>query len=231
MQRHVPDFLFGEASCIACRVPRSEAPGGNQTHPKSSRHRHSVGSTAPARLRMYRARCGIVRHRRCPQSPLAALNAFGLFAAGASGRAKSHRRQGWRPPACRRRSPLRSRAICPRHVENAEANNGTSLDGVPWSLSSGPRGSKASHPQAARGRSALRTIAPGRSSCGAVSTLTCSSALTAGSACGSWPPSCSRAPSIESSVISVFPQTLSSSRLRGHLPSSTTPGLVECARP
>ena len=25
------------------------------------------------------ARCGIVRHRRCPQSPLAALNAFGLF--------------------------------------------------------------------------------------------------------------------------------------------------------
>jgi len=29
-----------------------------------------------------RARCGIVRHRRCPQSLFAALNAFGLFAAG-----------------------------------------------------------------------------------------------------------------------------------------------------
>jgi hypothetical protein len=33
----------------------------------------------------YRARCGIVRHRRCPQSPLAALNAFGLFAAETGG--------------------------------------------------------------------------------------------------------------------------------------------------
>ena len=29
----------------------------------------------------HRARCGIVRHRRCLQSPHAALNAFGLFAA------------------------------------------------------------------------------------------------------------------------------------------------------
>jgi hypothetical protein len=86
-----------------------------------------------------RARCGIVRHRRCPQSPLAALNAFGLFAAGASGRARPHTCQGWRPPAFRRRSPLRSRAIYLRHVENARADNGTSLDGVPYSWSFTPR--------------------------------------------------------------------------------------------
>ena len=85
------------------------------------------------------ARCGIARHRRCPQSPLAALNAFGLFAAGASGRARPHTCQGWRPPAFRRRSPLRSRAIYLRHVENAGADNGTSLDGVPYSWSFTPR--------------------------------------------------------------------------------------------
>ena len=76
-------------------------------------------------------------------------------------------------------------------------------------------------------RSALRTTAPGPSSCAAASTSTCSSAPTAAGACGSWPPSCSRAPSAESSVISVFPQTQSSSRLPGHPPSSTTPGLVD----
>ncbi len=50
---------------------------------------------------------------------------------------------------------------------------------------------------------------------------------TAAGACGSWPPSCSRAPSAECSVISVFPQTQSSSRLHGRPPSSTTPGLVD----
>jgi len=73
----------------------------------------------PTLPQLGRARCGIVRHQRCPQSPRAALNAFGLFAAGASGRARPHTCQGWRPPAFRRRSPLRSRAIYLRHVENA----------------------------------------------------------------------------------------------------------------
>jgi hypothetical protein len=54
---------------------------------------------------------------------------------------------------------------------------------------------------------------------------------TAAAACGSWPPSCFRPPFSESSAISVSPQHQSSSRLRGHPPSSTMPGLVECARP
>jgi hypothetical protein len=88
---------------------------------------------------LYGARCGIVRHRRCPQSPLAALNAFGLFAAGASRRARPHACRRWRPPACRRRSPLCSTVICPRHVEKIGADNGTSLDGVLWSWTSTPR--------------------------------------------------------------------------------------------
>jgi hypothetical protein len=46
--------------------------------------------------------------------------------------------------------------------------------------------------------------------------------------CQRWlPPSCSRAQSAESSVISVFPQTQSSSHLPGHLQSSTRLGLVD----
>jgi hypothetical protein len=47
--------------------------------------------------------------------------------------------QGWRPPASRRHSPLRSRAIYLRHVENAGANRGTSLDGVLWLWTFTPR--------------------------------------------------------------------------------------------
>ncbi|MBW2380647.1 MAG: transposase, partial [Deltaproteobacteria bacterium] len=65
------------------------------------------------------------------------------------------------------------------------------------------------------------------SSCAAASTSMCCSALIAAGACGLWPPSCSQAPSAESSVIWASLQTQSSSRLRGHPRSSTTPGLVD----
>jgi hypothetical protein len=90
-------------------------------------------------LSLSRARCGIVRHRRCPPSPHAPLNAFGLFAAVASRRARPHACQRWQPPACRRRSPLCSTVICLRHVEKVGADNGTGLDGVLWSWTSTPR--------------------------------------------------------------------------------------------
>jgi hypothetical protein len=53
------------------------------------------------------------------QSPRAALNAFGLFAAGAPGRAKAHMFAWWRPPLFRRRSPLRFTAIYEKGFENA----------------------------------------------------------------------------------------------------------------
>ena len=75
------------------------------------------------------------------QSPHAALNAFGLFAAAAPGRARAHVFAGWRPPLFRRRSPLHVGATCVKRFESSRADCGTSLDGVlrPWSLAPQPR--------------------------------------------------------------------------------------------
>ena len=65
------------------------------------------------------------------QSPLAALNAFGLFAAGASGRARPRMCRAWRPPASRRRPPPRCSPIDRRRVgKDAGADHGTSPDCV-----------------------------------------------------------------------------------------------------
>jgi hypothetical protein len=49
--------------------------------PAGDRLRQTAPLCANSDHAQYRARCGIVRHRRCLQSPLAVLNAFGLFAA------------------------------------------------------------------------------------------------------------------------------------------------------
>jgi hypothetical protein len=76
------------------------------------------------------------------QSPRAALNAFGLFAAEAPGRARAHVSAGWRPPLFRRRSPLHfSATYLNRFEDGGGADCGTSLDGVlrPWSLLPRPR--------------------------------------------------------------------------------------------
>ncbi len=75
------------------------------------------------------------------QSPRAALNALGLFAAEAPGRARAHVSAGWRPPLFRRRSPIHFSATYLNRFEDGGADCGTSLDGVlrPWSLLPRPR--------------------------------------------------------------------------------------------
>lgn len=108
----------------------------------------------------------------------------------------------------------------PRRRAIDEALTASSLlmpSGVARSWSSAGRRFSADHQQRPDEPSALRTTAPGPSSFAAALTSMCSSAPTAAGACGSWPPSCFRAPSAESSVVLAFAQSPSSSRLPGHL--------------